>query len=145
AITAEGCGDTTAGADFGVVEPGCRAPSACYKLGSPCQRGDVDSTCLVFYPPLPLTSFGSNPNPDARPGVVRTCPQAGPAGRGPVCAGLNARCVPTGAGCDSAGATAPQLVQGAGGALEARCAFVDDQCCPGLVLDFSVSDLSESD
>jgi hypothetical protein len=142
AMTSEGCGSTTTGADLGIVEPGCRVPSACFRLGvdCPCQRGDVDSTtCKVCDPRIDPTCV-CNSNPDAGP--ITSCVEATAVcvGRGAPCLGLNARCVANGASCDSAGATAPQLVQGAGGTLEPHCAFTDDSCCPGLVIDLGTSD-----
>jgi hypothetical protein len=57
-------------------------------------------------------------------------------GRGPVCNGAGARCLPAGASCtqaDMAGSEPPQLVgySDGGATLEPRCQFTDDVCCPG--------------
>ena len=48
------------------------------------------------------------------------------------CAGVGARCMPAGKTCAMSGGAAPNLVgTGMNGALEPRCTYVDDQCCPG--------------
>ena len=70
------------------------------------------------------------------------------------CLGAGARCLPARSKCSTSGGDPPQLVgTGANGALEPRCQYVDDVCCPGvfdlgtpdLGPDLSVPDLSSAD
>lgn len=132
-----GCSSSTAGTDLGVVEPGCRAPSGCYKTGAdcPCTRGDVDVTCRVCDPRTQdcICPAGTQCRDSATVCVGRaasTCPGAG------------ARCLPAGTSCTSAMSSSPPQLVGTGvmGTLEPRCAFVDDVCCPGLIEDLGAVD-----
>jgi hypothetical protein len=132
AFCALACSSSTSGTDLGVVEPGCRAPSACYKLGADCAcaRGDVESSCRVCDPRTQdcICPAGSQCRDAATVCVGRAAA---------VCQGTGARCLPAGASCATAmSGSPPQLVgTGAMGGLEPRCAFVDDVCCPGLTED----------
>jgi hypothetical protein len=123
------CSNSDAGTDFGVVEPGCRAPSACYLTGADCscRRGELETACKVCDPNLQdcicQTGQVCTQGPNVCVGRAIT-----------VCGGVGARCLPAGSTCASSGGIPPTLIgQTDGGTLEAHCAFVDDVCCPGDV------------
>jgi hypothetical protein len=134
---------TTSGTDFGVVLPGCRAPSACYEVAACACMSRVVDDCKRC-------------EPTGAPGAVCQCGpmtvDGGPAdaggpqqclepaqlcvGRGAVCPGRGAVCLRAGKPCsESATADAdprpPDLVSAPGPVLLSRCPFVDDTCCPG--------------
>lgn len=133
-LAALGCTGNTNGNDLGILEPGCRTPSACYKIGAdcPCDRADVNNaTCKVCDP---LTAV----NDTCYCSLGQACTEASLVcvGRAPTtCLGEGARCLPVGGSCaTSGGGDPPQLVgTGPGGSLEPRCQYVDDVCCPGVI------------
>jgi hypothetical protein len=162
ALFAQACTDSNANTDLGVVEPGCRAPSACWKVGTDCdcERGlvvenvadtdmagttscrECDPTHDTCYCPLTTQCIDGDSVCTGR--ATSTCLGAG------------ARCVPVHSTCGNASGSPPQLVgTGPNGALEPRCQYVDDICCPGMLdmakpdlgvpPDLSVPDLSEVD
>jgi len=134
---AGGCTSSTVGTDLGIVEPGCRAPSACYKTGADCRcgRSDVEGGCKAC-----------DPNAvDCVCAVGTRCMQAAAVcvGRAPsTCDGVGARCMPVGTTCATPMSGAPpQLVAASSGAaLEPHCTFLDDVCCPGVITDLGVAD-----
>jgi hypothetical protein len=150
ALLAAACSDSNANTDLGVVEPGCRTPSACWKVGSDCacargQLGAVPGTdmagttsCMVCDPTVqtcycPLTTQCIDSASVCTGRATSTCLGAG------------ARCLPVHSKCTTSGGNPPQLVgTGPAGALEPRCQYVDDVCCPGT-LDMAVPDLSVPD
>jgi hypothetical protein len=138
AIAPGGCSSTNIDSDLGVVEPGCRAASACFKLGAdcPCARGDVSSATCRVCDPTTSTCFCGVGTACIEPDQVCT-------GRATsLCPGTGARCLPVGHSCASGGGDPPQLVgTGPNGTLQPRCQYTDDVCCPGT-LDMSVPDLS---
>jgi hypothetical protein len=129
-VQATGCTPTDAGSDLGVVESGCRAPSACWRKDCACTRESVLSDAPSCRACNPLTESCVC---DA---VATTCAQPVNVcvGRAvEVCDGVGARCLPKGGSCASTGGEPPQLVASLSGKLEPRCAFLDDVCCPGVV------------
>lgn len=141
-----GCSSADLGSDFGVVEPGCRAPSGCFATGvdCPCNRSDVfhaaggvatcESSCVTAE--SSRTCVCNIDNLDA--GIITRClePQVVCVGRAATtCDGVGARCLAKGGSCSSTDPGAPpnQVGTGLGGTIEARCAYVDDVCCPGTI------------
>jgi hypothetical protein len=135
AVVAGGCSSTTVGTDLGIVEPGCKTPSACYRLGAdcPCGRGDVDTVCKACDPNVQVCICDT--------GTACLQSTAVCVGRSAtVCSGVGARCLPVGSSCASGMSGAPPQMVGSGASLAPRCAFVDDVCCPGVVVDLGASD-----
>ena len=131
-LPAAGCTATDIGSDLGIVESGCRAPSACYKLGTDCgcARADVLSatpSCRTCDPRIePCTCSSANQClSEANVCVGRQALR---------CEGVGARCLPAGQSCASAGGVPPnQVGSGTSATLEPHCAYTDDVCCPGAV------------
>jgi hypothetical protein len=165
---AAGCGAATTTPDLALIPIGCRAPGFCFIAASACgcNRADVQSggACLVCDPTqMPTGAQQCDCNADG--GIIvdndlgtasgQVCIEPGQlcVGRGPVCPGEGARClpagtVPDGGACPSTGGDPPTLVgvdTGDSGVIESqpRCAYADDTCCPGSVVDMAVPDLSE--
>jgi hypothetical protein len=135
AFLAGACSSTTTGTDLGIVQPGCKSPSACYRLGAdcPCGRNDIDTVCKACDPNAQVCICD--------PGT--SCLQAAAVcvGRSDtVCSGVGARCLPAGSSCASGMSGSPPQLVGSGTSLAPRCPFVDDVCCPGLIVDLGVSD-----
>jgi hypothetical protein len=138
-----GCSASTLGTDLGIVQPGCRIPSACYVVDCPCNRGDVygpdggqGGPCKACNPDVqfcicPLDQMCIEP-----PTVCVGKSQQ-------LCGGVGARCLPAGASCATGGTgTAPQLIANSanGALLEPHCQYVDDVCCAGVSSDLGVTD-----
>jgi hypothetical protein len=152
AAMAAGCGSTATtvpGSDAGVILPGCRAPSACYKVNCPCTRDAIDGELCRACDPR--TSPGLTCDCVALESdcleTVQVC-----VGRGDRCMGTGARCLPVGSSCMMSGGVPPQVVSttvgpaDAGPSTETRCPYTDDICCTGPEPDLSVpQDLSGTD
>jgi hypothetical protein len=144
------CGAPVTTNDFGVVVPGCRAPRACFAeeacLAS-CRRGIFDDpACKVCDPSIPGVVCTCSEVSGATPaeGVCRQ-PEELCVGRGVVCEGPDARCVPSRLPPDakpdmslcSAESEPPQkMVPFDGGpTIESRCRYADDICCNAITPD----------
>jgi len=140
-IQSSGCASTDVGSDLGVVESGCRAPSACYRVGvdCACARADLVScrTCDPRVEPLGCTCTSDVSYPDlAGGGFATSCVSEANVCVGrqaATCDGVGARCLPTGGSCASSGGAPPNLIGNGLGALEPHCAYTDDVCCPGVL------------
>jgi hypothetical protein len=136
AVVAGGCSSSTTGTDLGIVQPGCKAPSACYRLGADCRcnRSDVDTTvCKACDPNMQVCICD--------PGTACLEAAAVCVGRSPmVCSGVGARCLPSGSSCESGMSGVPPQLVGSGANLAPHCPFADDKCCPGIVVDLGPSD-----
>jgi hypothetical protein len=132
---------STVDLDFGLVLPGCRAPSACYRTNCGCNFSDVttlnsdDPTgCLLCDP----NDTSRNPS-----GVCDCAPDGGVQGecleRAQVCVGhgvaCNSSCARVGVdmGCsfptDPPEAVVTVQNDDGGPGTERRCQFSDDICC----------------
>ena len=155
AVALAGCPSTTVVTDLAIVT-GCHQPEACMDVENcDCNRGDVDvmtgGACVKCVPNVMFDTCGSCAEGDA--GVCRE-PSQVCYGRGPVCPGVGAKCVPGsqvydgGPNCGAPEAAPPEPVQsdddGGISAVEYRCAYADDVCCPGESAgpDLGANDLS---
>jgi len=136
-----GCTTGDIGNDLGLLEPGCRMPSACYLTGvaCDCRYGSVFGTAPSCLACIATGSSSCTCNPDG--GNTQQCvePQEVCVGRAPsTCDGVGARCLHAGLGqtCAMSGAGDPpdEVATGPGGALESRCPYFDDVCCPGTIV-----------
>lgn len=153
ATAASGCGSTAStlpGSDAGVVLPGCRAPSACYKVNCPCTRDAIGGElCLACDP---RTAPGLTCDCVALESDCLEAVQVCVGRAATACLGAGTRCLPAGSTCAQSGGTPPQVVSttvglaDAGPSTEPRCPFSDDVCCPAPVTDMSAAvDLSGPD
>lgn len=140
------CTSSTVGTDLGIVEPGCRAPSACYKTGADCKcnRSDVEGDCKVCDPNVKDCICDPGGDRDlGTPGARCLSAAAICVGRSPMtCAGVGARCLPVGMACSTpmSGAPPQLIAASSGAALESHCTYLDDVCCPGTVVDLGATD-----
>jgi hypothetical protein len=152
AVALAGCPSTTVVTDLAIVT-GCHQPEACLFEGAKCNcnRSDITTSfmnggCLVCEPNVQIDTCGSCGDGDG--GTCRE-PSQICYGRGPVCPGAGSTCVPAGAACGDPRSAPPEPVQsnddGGVSAVEPRCAYTDDVCCPGAGVDLGVPDLSSSD
>jgi hypothetical protein len=138
-----GCSSSTLGTDLGIVQPGCRAPSACFLVDCACNRGDVTATDMgapACRACDPNAQFCICEN-DVDLGAAQVCIEAATLCVGKstlVCSGTGARCLPKGSTCATSGGDPPQLIAN-GMNLEPHCQYADDTCCPGAA-DLGVSD-----
>ncbi|HEX4460127.1 MAG TPA: hypothetical protein VIA18_19245 [Polyangia bacterium] len=90
---------------------------------------------------VPVDMAGVPAGADLGPPIDVQCqePQMLCVGRGPVCTGGGAHCLPAGSSDCSADGDPPQLVPVDGQpTLEPRCQYTDDVCCPGTELDAGI-------
>lgn len=140
AAAAGACGSSIKVPDQGIIVTGCQAPSACFSATCGCVRATAPLN-------VSMNAAGCVEDPDctSQPCVCKmgsACRELAQAcvGRGVVCPGANAHCVPAGGSCNSPG-DPPMLVPAAGTpALEPHCQFVDDVCCTNAPADAGVSD-----
>jgi hypothetical protein len=155
--------------DFGIVLEGCRIPESCFASVCDCKRASVGpgGSCLLCNPLTQTQGVALQcscvrdmlPPPQDLLGhdmtfIDSTCkdPSQVCIGRGPLCPGLSARCLPSGLTCNGSfdNEAPPQLVStpvpdGGQPVLEPHCAFIDDVCCPGSDDDMGVPDLAGTD
>jgi hypothetical protein len=168
ALFVVGCTTTTTTTDLSVIPTGCRQPSSCWSTSCGCLRADVQSGgCLLCDPTQQASLTCDCTSFDA--GAMCSEPAQVCVGRGPVCPGVGARCLPgtkqitvdggsetVPSVCSDPNGEPPQMVPiggdaDAGPGSEPRCAFVDDVCCPGALpdgganVDQSIPDLAEPD
>lgn len=129
-----GCAIDDLFTDLGTVEALCRAPSACYTVGTescPCARGG--SNGAVDPAVLCRVAMVNGQYCDATSHCKLPGTQC--VGRAPqTCDGVGARCVPFGSTCAGTSGNPPDRVgTGVNGTLENRCSYVDDVCCPGTI------------
>lgn len=135
-----GCTTGDIGNDLGLLEPGCRTPSACFVTGTSCdcRYGSVFGTSPSCRACIAVGDVSCTCNADG--GNTQACiePEEVCVGRAPsTCDGVGARCLHASLGqtCAMSGVGDPpdQVATGAGGTLEQRCPYVDDVCCPGTI------------
>jgi hypothetical protein len=150
-VAAAACGSTTTTPDLAVVPSGCRAPAFCFQVTPcDCRRASVQpgGSCINCDPTTMAATQQCDCPADGGSGLACLEPAQVCVGQGKLCAGFGARCVdpttiPAGkTACDAPGGEPPMPVEVADGGVgtESRCAFVDDECCPGEP-DMGVPDL----
>lgn len=113
--------------DLNLVNLQCRAPSACYRTDCDCRRATFEG-CLVCDPATATTSVCDCNTLGSGVGCtteVNVC-----VARGALC---TTRCVAFSGSCSTSAGTPPQTISvptDGGAALETRCPYIDDVCCP---------------
>jgi hypothetical protein len=151
------CGSTVVQPDLALIPPGCRLPSKCFQADCPCNRasndGGITGDCIACDPTLMTSQQCDVCSPDL--GLACVEPLQLCVGKGKICPGVGARCIDprtiTDAGvCAASGGDPPTMIgvvdpDGGPETSVPRCAYADDECCPGSDadggLDLSVPDL----